>query len=67
MRQMRVSLGTVCLLVFGMAAPMAAARAQDQGARRLNLHDPATEDCRAPKEAVAANLAHTGKPTLKHH
>jgi len=21
----------------------------------------------APKEAVAANLAHTGEPTLKHH
>jgi hypothetical protein len=34
MRQMRVSLGTVCLLIFGMAAPMAAARTQDQGACR---------------------------------
>jgi lipoprotein-anchoring transpeptidase ErfK/SrfK len=33
-RQMRVSLGTVCLLVFGMAASVAAARAQDQGACR---------------------------------
>jgi lipoprotein-anchoring transpeptidase ErfK/SrfK len=32
MRRMRSSLGTVGLLAFGMAAPMAAAVAQDQGA-----------------------------------
>jgi hypothetical protein len=31
MCQMRIPLGRVALLVFGMAVPMAAAAAQDQG------------------------------------
>jgi hypothetical protein len=34
---------------------------------RLNLHDPATENCRRSEGSGGRQSAHTGEPALKHH